>query len=417
MRRPARTIFAFVLVISAAVAVATFPAAAAMYSDVQGTPYQKAIEKLAVTGILTGFPDGTFKPDQPVTRLTAVAALARGLDVKGSGTIPNYKDLAEIPEAVRPAIAALLNTGAATQQKAEVKKGDIAYTLSADKAVYGIDDPVDLTLTITNTGKQDAKFDYTTNQQYDFLIKRGGTEIARYSFGRTFIQGGFDLLLAPERSFVYTTRWLQKDQDNQLVPPGTYTITAVSTARDNAVSVTIDFQKGLLTTFPDNTFRPNSQVSRAEFAALLVRAMGRQGEATQKAASPLSVKDAADVPGPLHGYVAVAIDQKVMPPSPDGSFRPNAPTTRAEAAGAVAVVMDALSKFNYVKGALVSIGNGGITVSSATKAVTSFALTPNVAVYRNNKVASSSDLKPNDQVLMLLTGPQGRAGYIEAAGP
>ncbi len=417
MRRQIRTILAFVLVLATAAAVATAPAAAAMYSDIQGTAYQKAIEKLGVTGILTGLPDGTFKPDQPVTRLTAVAALARGLDVKGTGVLPPYKDIAEIPDDVRPAIAALLNTGAATQQKAEVKKGELVYALTTDKAVYGIDDPVDLTFTITNSGKEDAKFTFTTTQQFDFIIKRGNAEVARWGLGQTFVQGNLDLLLAPGRAFVYTTRWLQKDQDSRVVPPGTYQITAVSFAKDNPVAVGLDFQKGLLTTFPDNTFRPNAEVSRAEFAALLVRAMGRQGEATQKAAAPLSIKDAADVPAPLHGYVAVAIDQKIMPPGADGTFRPNAPTTRGEAAFAIGGVMDALNKFNYVKGALVSMTAGDITVSIAQQAVTSYALTSNVAVYKNGKSAAPGDLKPNDQVLVLLTGPRGRAGYIEATGP
>jgi len=114
--------------------------------------------------------------------------------------------------------------------------------------------------------------------------------------------------------------------------------------------------------------------------------------------------------------VAVAIDQKILPPSADGTFRPNAPTTRGEAAGALATVMSALNKFNYVKGKLVSVGSEGITVSIETSAVQSYALTPQVAVYRNDKAVAPSDLKPNDQVLMLLTGPRGRAGYIEATG-
>lgn len=411
---------AMALAVSAAVMAPT-PAAAGTFSDIQGTPLAQAIEKLAVAGVLTGFPDGTFKPNEPVTRLTAVASLAKGLGVTGSGSLPAYKDLAEIPEDVRPAIAALLNTGAASQQKADVTKGDLVYSLSTDKAVYAIDDPVDLTFTITNIGKEDTKLEFGSTQQYDFIIKQGTAEIAKWSLGQTFVQSPptqpLTLFLAPGRSFVYTTRWLQKDQDNQLVAPGTYQIVGVSTAKGNTVSVTLEFQKGLLTTFPDNTFRPNGQVSRAEFAALIVRAMGRQGEATQKAQAPLSVSDAADVPAPLHGYVAVALDQKIMPPYPDGTFRPNAPTTRAEAAGALASVMDALGRFNYVKGSLVSIGNGQITVSSASQAVTSYALAPAISVYRNGKSVGPEDLKASDAVLLLLTGPRGRAGYIEARGP
>ncbi len=421
MVRHLRPVLSGALAVSGIVMVAAVLAAAAVFPDIQGNPYQQAIEKLAVTGILAGFPDGTFKPDQPVTRLTAVAALAKGLDVKGAGSIPDYKDVAEIPEDVRPAIAALLNTGAASEQKVEVKKGNIVYTLTTDKAVYAIDDDVDLTFTVTNAGTEDARFDFASTQEYDFIIRQGTTEVARWSLGQTFVQAPpnqpLTLFLAPGKSFIYAQRWRQRDQDSHLVPPGAYEIVGVSTAKDNLVSVTLEFQKGLLTTFPDNTFRPAAQVSRAEFSALIVRAMGRQGEATQKAQSRLSISDAADVPAPLHGYVAVAIDQKIMPPDPNGSFRPNAPTTRAEAASALAAVMDVLGRFNYVRGTLVSLGSGQIAVTGPSQAVTSYALAPLVAVYRNAKPAAAEDLKAGDQILLLLTGPRGRAGYVEAKSP
>jgi hypothetical protein len=78
--------------------------------------------------------------------------------------------------------------------------------------------------------------------------------------------------------------------------------------------------------------------------------------------------------------------------------------------------MGALNKFNYVKGKFVSITPNDITVSIDNQAVQSYALTPQVAIYRNDKGAAAGELKPNDQVLMLLTGPRGRAGYIEATG-
>jgi hypothetical protein len=214
----------------------------------------------------------------------------------------------------------------------------------------------------------------------------------------------------------FNTRWLQKDQDSHVVGPGTYNISAVFTLKDKPVTVNLEFQKGILTAFPDNTFRPAAQVTRAEFSALLVRALGLQGEATQKAQAQLAVSDAADIPAPLHGYVAVAIDHKLLAVT-NNAFRPNAPTTRGEAAGAVSAIMDAQSRFNYVKGTLASIAQGDITVANDQKAVTSYALTPQVAIYRNDKPAAAADLKPNDKILLLLTGPRGRAGYIEATGP
>ncbi|HEV2359685.1 MAG TPA: S-layer homology domain-containing protein [bacterium] len=392
------------------------PAGASMYSDTQNSPYARAIEKVSVVGVLSGFPDGTFKPDQPIARLGAVEALARGLDVKGSGTIPNFKDLAEIPDADRPIIAALLNTGAASQQKAETQQDAVAYTLTTDKAVYAIDDPVDLTFTIKNTGKDDVKFEFPTTQYYDFVIKHGSEEVARWSLGQAFVPNPPPLFLAAGKAISFNTRWLQKDQDSNVVGPGTYNISAVFLLKDKPVTVNLEFQKGLLTAFPDNTFRPAAQITRAEFAALLVRAVGLQGEATQKAQTPLTVTDAAEVPPPLHGYVAAAIDHKLLAVT-GNAFRPTAPTTRAEAAGALAAIMDAQNRFHWVKGTLAAVGKGDITVADAQKAVTSYALTPHIAVYRNDKPAAPADLKANDQILLLLTGPRGRAGYIEATGP
>jgi hypothetical protein len=392
------------------------PAGAAMFSDVNNSPYARSIEKIAMVGVLPGFPNGTFKPDDPITRLLAVEALAKGLDVKGSGTIPNFKDLADIPEDVRPTIAALLNTGAASQQKAEVTQDGIEYTLTTDKAVYGIDDPVDLTFTVTNAGKDDVKFEFPTSQYYDFVIKHGQDEVARWSLGQTFVPNPPPLFLAAGKSISFNTRWLQKDQDSHVVGPGTYDITAVFALKDKPVTVNLQFQKGILTAFPDNTFRPNAHVTRAEFSALLVRAMGLQGEATQKADAPLTVSDAGDVPAPLRGYVAVAIDHKLLAVT-GNQFRPNAPTTRGEAAAALAQIMEAQNRFNYVKGTLSSITASDITVANAQNAVTSYALTPNIAVYRNDKAVAPTDLKANDRILLLLTGPKGRAGYIEATGP
>lgn len=416
MTQRVRTVFAALLVVATAALLTVAAQAAALFSDIGNSPYQQAIIKVGVTGVMSGGSDGTFKPDQPITRLQAVEALAAGLNVQGTGAIPNYKDLSDIPESVRPAIAALLNTGAASAQNAQVKDGDITYTLTTDKAVYGVDDPVDLTFTVANTGKGDTVFQFPSTQNYDFIIKRGGDELARWSLGQTFVQTPTSLTLAGGHSFAFTTRWLQRDQDSHSVPPGTYTLSAVFPLKDHPVQVNLDFQKGLLTTFPDNTFRPNAQVTRAEFAALLVRAMGLQGEATQKAQAALSFKDVGDVPAPLHGYVAVAIDHKIMPLLPDGGWRPAQPTTRGDAAGALAEVMDSLNKFNYVKGTFVSVSGSNVTVSSINKTVTSYALTPSVAIYRNGKLAAAGDLKPNDQVVMLLTGPRGRAGYIEATG-
>jgi hypothetical protein len=52
----------------------------ATFSDVPTThPFFQQIEALAAAGISTGWSDGTFRPDQPVTRQAMAAFLARAL--------------------------------------------------------------------------------------------------------------------------------------------------------------------------------------------------------------------------------------------------------------------------------------------------------------------------------------------------
>ena len=215
MRGCMRTSVSLVLAVATAVAMAVGAQAAAMFSDIGSSPFAQAIVKVAVPGVMSGNADGTFQPDQPITRLQAVQALAAGLNVQGAGSIPNYKDLSEIPDDVRPVIAALLNTGAASQQTSQVKDGNISYTLTTDKAVYGVDDPVDLTFTIANAGTTDQSFEFPSTQNYDFIVRQGTTEIARWSLGQTFVQTPTSLVLAGGKSFSFTTRWLQKDQDSR----------------------------------------------------------------------------------------------------------------------------------------------------------------------------------------------------------
>ncbi|MDI6869586.1 MAG: ABC transporter substrate-binding protein [Coprothermobacterota bacterium] len=57
-------------------------------SDISGHPFEKEITKLVEAGVVSGFPDGTFKPDQEVTRaqFAKLVAVAFGLNTTGFTT-------------------------------------------------------------------------------------------------------------------------------------------------------------------------------------------------------------------------------------------------------------------------------------------------------------------------------------------
>lgn len=87
--------------------------------------------------------------------------------------------------------------------------------------------------------------------------------------------------------------------------------------------------KGLASGYPDNTFRPDNTISRAEFVSLVNRAFGKQNSASTSTFKDVEASDwfykevaAAQAAGYISGYE-------------DGTFRPNDPVTRQEAASIV----------------------------------------------------------------------------------
>jgi len=63
------------------------PEGSVTFDDVVGTTHEAAVAAVAEAGITSGFPDGTFRPGDPVTRGQMAAFLTRGLELPpGSAT-------------------------------------------------------------------------------------------------------------------------------------------------------------------------------------------------------------------------------------------------------------------------------------------------------------------------------------------
>lgn len=78
--------------------------------------------------------------------------------------------------------------------------------------------------------------------------------------------------------------------------------------------------------YPDGTFQPDRTVTRAEFAKMVVTALGRQPDP----AGGLPFNDVAGHWAASGGYLQQAVALGAMGGFPDGSFRPNEPVTRAQ---------------------------------------------------------------------------------------
>jgi hypothetical protein len=87
---------------------------------------------------------------------------------------------------------------------------------------------------------------------------------------------------------------------------------------------------GILTGYPDGTFKPDNPITRAEFATVAVRAMGLEKTADLLANVPSKFSD-VKVTDWFNKYVNVATNQGILKGYPDGTFKPNNNITQAEA--------------------------------------------------------------------------------------
>lgn len=96
------------------------------FSDVSANYWaQTAIQNAYRTGFLSGYPDGTFRPNQPITRTEAIVSLINGLGLRATGSIDaaldTYQDENQIPNYAKDELAA------ATQRNVVVNYPDVDF--------------------------------------------------------------------------------------------------------------------------------------------------------------------------------------------------------------------------------------------------------------------------------------------------
>lgn len=128
---------------------------------------------------------------------------------------------------------------------------------------------------------------------------------------------------------------------------------------------------GLLLGYTDGTFKPEATISRAEFAAVMTRAIG-MSEVASSASSKGIFSDLVQPDGTDHwasGYVKVAYDSKIIAGYGDGLFGPDDPVTYEQAVKmivcAVGFEQQALELGGWPVGYLQAAQERGITKNGA----------------------------------------------------
>ncbi|OAT72174.1 S-layer homology domain-containing protein [Parageobacillus thermoglucosidasius] len=109
-----RKFYGFVLIFALIIALFTPKAeAASKLKDVTNDYWaKKEIEFLSSKGIIKGYNDGTFKPDEPVKRVQAAVMITRALGLNTSNRPnPGFKDIKNLDKEAYNAIAAVVDEG------------------------------------------------------------------------------------------------------------------------------------------------------------------------------------------------------------------------------------------------------------------------------------------------------------------
>ena len=84
--------------------------------------------------------------------------------------------------------------------------------------------------------------------------------------------------------------------------------------------------EGIISGFPDGTFQPDGEVTRAAAAIMIGRALDLDGEQKETGFSDVGAEQKAS------GYIASAVEEGIIQGYPDKTYRPDATVTRGQMA-------------------------------------------------------------------------------------
>lgn len=167
--------------------------------------------------------EGLNNPEQGHPLLRMVGMTSRRLD---GGVVIVQGILIAV---VLAALVAAAPVGPLTVERTE---GGLRYEASVPARSYGAGEPVEVTITIRNSGSSATSLTFSSGQRFDLLVRRPrGDEIWRWSHDKAFIQVIQTVSVRPNEPLTFKGSWDQRDYQGRRVDPGTYEIIAFVTAR------------------------------------------------------------------------------------------------------------------------------------------------------------------------------------------
>lgn len=170
----------------------------------------------------------------------------------------------------------------------------------------------------------------------------------------------------------------------------TFSDVAAGTATETAVTALAD--KGILSGYPDGTFKPDGAITRAEFAAVITRFKGIANPTDRQ--TGFADLDADTDNAWARGYVKTAVDAGIIEGYEDGTFRANESVTYEQAVKMLVCALDlqaeadealaSLENASWSAGYIAVAEQKGITKNAESSDVTSPASRGTIAILTHN---------------------------------
>jgi len=327
----------------AALAMASFPNRPSQQSPRQFSDLSpnfwayEVLRQAHRTGFLSGFPDGTLRPEQAITRTQAIVAVANGLGLTGgrADDLVIYRDRAQIPSYAVDALAA------ATRQRLVVNhpdplwlrplepmtRGELAATIYQGRVAIGLANRIASPYIVQPDITQPTFSDLDNHWAAEFI-----QGLAALNLVSGFPDGRFAPDAAINRA-QYATLLVNAFAPNPTRTAPIFTDVPPSFWAANAIQAA--YQGNFMSGFPDMTFAPSHPLLRVQVWVALVS--GLYGSENPSGSSTLEdFSDHHTVPQYARPQTAIALSHRLIPARPgDRRLRPNQVATRAEACVAV----------------------------------------------------------------------------------
>ncbi|WP_027268811.1 S-layer homology domain-containing protein [Leptolyngbya sp. PCC 6406] len=289
-------------------------------------------------GFLNGYPDGTMRPEQSITRIQAIVALASGLQLSAAGVeaIGIYRDRAQVPSYAVDGLAA------ATQQRIVVNapealelrplepitRAEVAALVYQGRVALGLSPVIASTFIVEPDSTQPGFSDLGGHWAADFIR---GLATAHLVSG---MKNGQFLPNEPMNRAQYAAlvvKAFQPTPQRAAAPfrdvPGNFWA---------AEAVQAAYRSGFVSGFPDQTYGPSHPLLRVQVWVSLVEGLSLGEDITVDLNTLGQFTDYTQIPRYALRAVAIALAQSLIVNATSPTLlRPNQVATRAEVCAAV----------------------------------------------------------------------------------